>query len=202
MAHFPRTEPELLNLVDKMSAGLELNPKTFPNPPYITDALKKSKQHYLDAANEVAKLKTELGNAYKEKENYMTEMEDFMKADIRYAVELYGVDGKELSQIGYGPKSARTPLKVPGQTMKFKMNYEGDGSVSGEWEKPEDGGEPAAYRIEMRIRKEGDWILVESVTDTHAFIKGQVRGVELEFRVLAFNKAGAGMASNIVTITL
>ena len=64
-----------------------------------------------------------------------------------------------------------------------------------------DGGKPAFYKIH---RESGDdqWDEVGTSTDTEQLIGNQQRGVSLNFRVTAVNKAGEGPPSATVTVVL
>jgi hypothetical protein len=49
---------------------------------------------------------------------------------------------------------------------------------------------------------EGVWAIIDVVFDTKATLLDQDRGKELEYRVIAMNKAGEGMPSNTVMAVL
>ena len=44
----------------------------------------------------------------------------------------------------------------------------------------------------------GDWILVSLAMESEATLNSQERGKDLEYRVIAVNKAGEGVPSNTV----
>ena len=83
----------------------------------------------------------------------------------------------------------------------IKIRDEGDTWVFLTWEAPEDGCEVAVYRMQRR-EPPGEWMDVTTSTDRLELLRDQPRGVELEFRVLAKNRAGAGGPSATVKAVL
>ncbi|NNJ83873.1 MAG: fibronectin type III domain-containing protein [Gammaproteobacteria bacterium] len=79
----------------------------------------------------------------------------------------------------------------------------GKGRIDLTWEKPTDGGKVAAYKIKCREHATGTtWSNADTAMETAIILTGQQQGKELEFCVVAVNKAGEGMASNTVTAVL
>ncbi len=66
----------------------------------------------------------------------------------------------------------------------------------------ETSGNVAAFRAERRRREKGPWRDVSVAVETEILLSGQERGVQLEYHVIAVNKASEGKASNIVTVVL
>ena len=60
----------------------------------------------------------------------------------------------------------------------------------------------AAYRVQRRRRDGGDWIDVGTSVETAVTLRDQEPGAELEYRVIAVNRAGQGPASNVVRVVL
>lgn len=70
-------------------------------------------------------------------------------------------------------------------------------------EKPVAGGTPASYKIERReLTEGGTWALAGIAIEIEVTLNSQERGKELEYRVIAINKAGEGEPSNTVTAVL
>ena len=65
-----------------------------------------------------------------------------------------------------------------------------------------DGGRVSAYKIQRRNRPEGGWQEAGTAIETESTLVGQPKGVELEYRVIAINKAGEGSPSNTVMAVL
>jgi len=78
---------------------------------------------------------------------------------------------------------------------------EGDTWVLLTWDAPDEGGEVAVYQIQRR-QPRGKWEDEETSIDRIELLRGQPRGVELEFRALAMNRAGDGSPSATVSAVL
>jgi hypothetical protein len=80
---------------------------------------------------------------------------------------------------------------------------QGAGWLTLDWKKPVDGGAPASYKIERRdLTDGGAWTLVGIAIETEVTLNNQKRGKELEYRIIAVNKAGEGEPGNTVTALL
>nr|VFK15793.1 MAG: hypothetical protein BECKLPF1236A_GA0070988_101337 [Candidatus Kentron sp. LPFa]VFK31516.1 MAG: hypothetical protein BECKLPF1236C_GA0070990_101417 [Candidatus Kentron sp. LPFa] len=61
----------------------------------------------------------------------------------------------------------------------------------------------AAYKIKCREHTTGAvWANADTAMETEITLAGQIQGKELEYCVVAVNKAGEGVASNTVTAVL
>nr|VFJ72159.1 MAG: hypothetical protein BECKFW1821C_GA0114237_103225 [Candidatus Kentron sp. FW] len=63
-------------------------------------------------------------------------------------------------------------------------------------------GKAAAYRIQRREGDSETWLDAGMAMDTEVTLSNQPRGVRLEFRVVAVNRAGEGEPSNGVLARL
>ena len=79
---------------------------------------------------------------------------------------------------------------------------QGDGWVFLDWKQPAEGGKPAAYKVQRRVRDSGDWKDVGTAILTEATLVEQPQKIELEYRVVAINKSGEGSPSNTVMSVL
>jgi hypothetical protein len=70
------------------------------------------------------------------------------------------------------------------------------------WKAPATSGTPRAYKVMRRQRPEGDWSEVNTAVIAEANLINQPRGVELEYRIIAVNKAGEGQPSNTQMVVL
>ena len=71
-----------------------------------------------------------------------------------------------------------------------------------DWKAPAEGGKPAAYKVMRRERPSGQWQETATAVITEVTLVEQPRGPELEYRVIAVNKAGEGEESNTVMAVL
>lgn len=108
---------------------------------------------------------------------------------------------EQLSAFGWGLPRPKTALEPPGQTLNIVVLGEGKNWVVLDWKAPVDGGAVAAYKIQRRSNR-GDWEDVATSVESELHLKNQPRGAELEFQVIAFNRAGEGPPSGVVALVL
>lgn len=125
-----------------------------------------------------------------------------MKANLRYAENTTKFDGKKLGLLGWGARSARTSLEVPGEPRTLEILGAGEGWVLLDWKEPSDGGRVAAYKVQNRRRSDGSWRDAGMAVESEVILSDQERGTEVEYRVVAVNRAGASTPSPIVTVLL
>ena len=70
------------------------------------------------------------------------------------------------------------------------------------WKKPKDGGPIAFYQLRVRHHGKADWRDDAQCFETETVLENQERGIELEYCVVAVNKVGEGLESNIVAVLL
>ncbi|NIA07125.1 MAG: hypothetical protein GWP14_05740 [Actinobacteria bacterium] len=125
-----------------------------------------------------------------------------MKTDLRYAENTVDFDDDKLKLIGWAGRKQGTALAVPGQSRLLEAPRQGEGWVFLDWKAPSDGGKPAAYRVIRRERDGGSWEDVATAMLTEVTLVEQPRAKELEYQIIAVNKAGEGEASNTVMVVL
>jgi len=79
---------------------------------------------------------------------------------------------------------------------------QGEGWVFLDWKQPAEGGRVSAYKIQRRNCPEGAWQDVATAIETESTLVEQPKGKELEYRIIAINKAGEGEASNTAMVVL
>ena len=79
---------------------------------------------------------------------------------------------------------------------------QGDGSVMLAWKAPINGGNVTAYQVMRRPRAEGAFEDVATAVIPEATLTNQPKGVELEYQIIAINKAGQGPPSNTQMVVL
>ena len=202
MAKFPDTEAQIATLAQDLIHGFTAYAEDFPSPPVSTEELQTALAEYV-AAREVANAgAAAAAQGTAAKEDALQALVDRMKANIRYAENTVTFDDGKLQLLGWGGRKARTALEAPGQVRTLEVLREGEGWVYLDWKEPVDGGRVAAYKVQRRRRNDGPWIDAGMAVDSEATLNGQESGVELEFHVIAANKAGEGPASNIVRVVL
>ena len=157
---------------------------------------------YLNARNNLLTAKATAEQAIADKDGALEELVEALKDDIRYAENTVDFDDDKLKLIGWAGRKARTPLAAPGQARLLEAPKQGAGWVFLDWKAPVDGGKPAAYKVERRLRDGGGWENVATAILTEATLVEQPEKQELEYRIIALNKSGEGQPSNTVSIVL
>ena len=202
MARFPRTEAEIFDLAQAMMAGFSANMATYPAPTVSMIDLGSLIGDYATAQNDATAAQAAYEQAVTDKNDALEALVEAMKSDIRYAENTVDFDDDKLKLIGWAGRASATALQMPGQARLFEAPKQGEGWVFLDWKKPDDGGKPAAYKVMRRNRPDGLWAEVATAVVTEATLVEQPRGVELEYRVIAVNKAGDGEPSNTAMVVL
>ena len=202
MAQFPRTEAEIAALAQEMISGLAVNAATYPAPPVSLMELSMLRSGYVVAQNAVIAAQAAADQAYTDKADALEALADGMKTDLRYAENTVDFDDDKLKLIGWAGRAAATHLAIPGQTRLLEAVKQGEGWIMLDWKAPADGGRPAAYKVQRRERPAGAWAEAATAVITEATLVEQPRGSELEYRIIAVNKAGDGEESNTVMAVL
>jgi len=202
MARFPKTEAEVVALGQAMASGLTDNAVIYPAPPVAPLDLTALMNAYATAKNAAVATQAAAEEATTSKDEALEDLADAMKSDIRYAENTVDFDDDKLKLIGWAGRKERTPLAPPGQARLLEAPKQGEGWVFLDWKAPIDGGAPAAYKVMRRERPEGPWEEVATAVITEATLVEQPRGKELEYRIIAVNKAGDGEPSNTAMVVL
>jgi len=202
MARFPRTEPEVIALAQSMVSGLTDNAAVYPAPPVAPLDLTTLVSAYTTAKNAAIAAAAAAEDATATKDDALEDLADAMKSDIRYAENTVDYDDDKLKIIGWAGKKTPTALQPPGQTRLLEAPRQGDGWVFLDWKAPIDGGAPSAYKVMRRERPAGAWEDVATAVITEATLVEQPKGKELEYRIIAVNKAGEGEPSNTEMVVL
>jgi hypothetical protein len=109
---------------------------------------------------------------------------------------------EKLKLIGWAGKKEATPLAPPGQARLLEASKQGAGWVFLDWKAPLDGGKPKAYKAQRRLRSGGSWQDIATAIITEATLVEQPQKQELEYRIIAVNKAGEGEPSNTAMVVL
>jgi hypothetical protein len=202
MARFPRTEAEIKALAQNIVTGLTANLADFPAPPVAAAALQALLNSFITLCDEQVAATAAAEQATQTKAAGLEELSTAMKADLRYAEDAVNYDDAKLTALGWGGKAAATALEVPGQPRSLEAPRQGEGWIFLDWKQPADGGAVAAYKIERRERPSGNWTMISMAIESEATLNNQERGKDLEYRVIATNKAGESVPSNTVAAVL
>lgn len=204
MATFPKEEANILTLGQEMSAGLKANSETFPAPPVNALDLDAALSDFVAERDAAVAAQSAAVEATDNKQTALQNLSDRIKSNIRYAEQAVDFDDAKLKTIGWGGRRDPKPLEAPGRAQDLVSGEQGEGSIELKWQKPISGGKVSAYEIRRRNeenRAEG-WDVVKTSLSTEITLTGQPRGVQLEYVVVAMNKAGDGPVSNPVMAVL
>ena len=202
MARFPRTEAEVVALAQAMKGGLTDNAAIYPAPPVLPVDLTALVNTYTSVKNTAIAAQAVAEEATADKDDALDSLVEAMKTDIRYAENTVDFDDDKLKLIGWAGRKAASSLTPPGQARLLEAPKQGEGWVFLDWKAPADGGVPAAYKVMRRERPAGAWEEVATAVISEATLVEQPRGKELEYRIIAVNKAGDGEPSNTAMVVL
>lgn len=195
MAQFPRTEPEIVTLATRMEAGLLDNPAVYPAPPVVPPDLSGLKASFDNAANTAAAAYAAAESATADKKAALDSLVEALKSNIRYAENTVNFDDDKLKLIGWAGRATSVSLLPPGEVRNLEVLKQGAGWIVLDWKKPVDGGAVTAYKVMRRERPAGEWESVATAVVSEATLVDQPTGKELEYVVVAVNKAGEGAPS-------
>lgn len=201
---YPTREADILRLANDIATGLAAHSEAFPAAPVSPEQLEQALAAH-DANREAARdARAAAAQSTADKEGSLAQIQDMSKSVIRYAENHTRGDDGKLQLLGWGARRSRTTTvtEPPGQPSTLEVIREGKDWIFLDWKVPMEGGEVAAYRVQRRIREDGDWMDVGMSVESEVTLNGQESGVEYEYRVTAVNKAGESPPSNIARAVL
>jgi hypothetical protein len=185
-----------------MVYGLTEFPDDFPSSPVSVETLQESLGRFTRAKEVAATAQGATAAAFAEKEDAMQDLTENMKDILRYAETAARHDEARLKNIGWSARKEAGTLEVPGPPRTLEVKREGRGWVYLDWKTPAFGGAASAYRVVCRPRGEGDWKEAGLCFESMTVLTDQQQGVEIEYQVIAVNKAGESLPSNLITVAL
>ena len=136
------------------------------------------------------------------KDDALEDLVEALKSNILYAENTVNFDDVKLKLIDWAGRQTATALTLPGQSRLLESPKQGKGWVFLDWKAPIEGGKPKAYKIQRRLRDGGSWENMATALLTEATLVEQPQKQELEYRIIAVNKAGQGQPGNTVMVVL
>lgn len=202
MPQFPKSENDIVSLIHEIISGLEAHKDLFPDPPVSAEELKKQFETYLASADIAIGKQAETKHAVEVKNHDLETSMDSARMILRYAENITHGNDASLNYLGWGARRKPTRLMPPGQTRYLEAPRQGEGWIHLDWKQPKEGGKATAYRIQRREADSQTWLDTGMSMELEATVSNQPRGIHLEFRVVATNKAGDGEPSNGVSAVL
>lgn len=202
MARFPKREAEIAEMAGEMVNGLTANADDFPAPPMTPEELGAALDSYRAAHDAAVTAHSAAVEAVDAKNEALESLTDDMRLILHYAEHAVKHDPAKLQALGWGPRKTPAAPQAPGPARALQVIREGPGWVYLDWKRPSEGGAVAGYHVQVADSEGGEWTNVTMCFDTMAVLTDQERGKELIYRVITFNRAGEGLASNTVTALL
>ena len=202
MGKFPSREADIAALAGTMVHGLAENAEDFPNCPVSREVLQEALSRYTTARDTASSADGAAAEAHDEKQDAIGDLADKMKHVIRYAEIEARDDEAKLTNIGWSAR--RDPVKTlpPGPPRTLEVKRQGRGWVYLDWKSPAEGGTVSAYRVLSRTSGETEWKEIVLCFESMMVLTDQPQGVDLEFQIIAINKAGQSPSGNLVTVAL
>lgn len=198
---FPRSEAKVGALAAAIIQGLRHLGPGDPPPPVPVDQLEALDAEVKACHAATVRQDAEARIQHVEKAKVFRRYKKSLKTTLRWAEAVFRDHPEQLSAFGWGLPRPKTALEPPGQTLNIVILGEGKNWVVLDWKAPVDGGAVAAYKIQRRSNR-GDWEDVATSVESELHLKNQLRGAELEFQVIALNRAGEGPPSGVVALVL
>ena len=205
MAEFPQRENDIIGLARDMIDGLRENPELFPHPVVGPEELEEVSEEFWRASKVATKARTAAKAATKQKREVLQRLKRAMRRVLRHAESATSWDQKKLKLIGWGARRPGKQLQPPGQVADLRIFKEGRDWIALDWDPPpkETGtGKARAYRVERTRSGKDEWAPAGLAIEPSIMLKNQERGVEWQYRVIAINREGEGMESNVETAVL
>lgn len=199
---FPDAEPEIAALALRVIEGLRELGAELPAPPVPADELEARLDRFNSSKTRVVNATTTLREEHALNDRDLEHLVDGAKATLKYAEVVFRDQPERLNQLGWGPRRNGSSLEAPGEVRDIRIVSEGDTWVTLRWNPPVDGGAVGAYQIQRKKKDGGGWEDVGGSVGTVQTLSNQPRGIEMDYRVLAANKAGVGQPSATVTVVL
>ena len=201
MPTFPQKEIEIIGLAEIVNEGLTKMTQDFPSPPVAVADMQARMTEYNTALLATTETDMVSQQQHAAKDKALTQIRDGLKANLGYALISARKEPGKLAGLGWGARRSKTPLAAPGEVRDIAIGKQGDTWLILSWNPPVDGGLTAAYQIQ-RQQANGAWEEAGVSPASDHVMSNQPRGVQLSYRVIAINKAGAGSPSGVVTAVL
>ena len=197
---FPRSEAEIKELAMAVAQGFEEGEDRFPSPPVSAAELRAKLEHVHGVTAAALGSEATARAQRAARDEAVTDLAESLQLDLKYAEFAVREDPEWLKRLGWNTRRSPSPLQAPGEVRNITIDAEGEDWLVLKWKAPAEGGAPGVYRIQRR-RDAGPWEDIGISMDTEEVCGNQPRGVALEYRVFAVNKAGTGQPSATVSVT-
>jgi len=152
---FPTRENDIRVLAELLIDGLVDHPEYFPTPPVTPDDLKASFDSYKVARDTAIKAAGAAKDAFDVKDETLDVLTEHMRANLKYAEFAAGGDEGKLNMLGWGGRRSSKSLETPAQPRFLEVARSGKGWIFLDWKPPLEGGEVAAYKVQVARPEDG-----------------------------------------------
>jgi Fibronectin type III domain len=199
---YPKSEAGRIILAQQVIAGLTANSELDTGAPVKAAALQTRLDGFIAKRNAATLKEAESVQATQDKDDELELFDEDLKSDLRF-LELKAKKNEALlNEFGWGLPDDPTKLEKPGQPRTLEAPAQGAGFLFLDWKEAIDGGAVVNYKVQRRTLPNGVFEVVDSSIPSEITLLNQPRGVELEFRVIAVNKAGESVPSNTISVVL
>jgi len=202
MAKFPTREADVAAMAGTIISGLTEYAEEFPACPVSVETVQDALNRYSTAKDAAAIAQAAASDAFGVKEEALQHLADRMKDVLRYVETVGRHDERKLKLVGWSAKRDPANVEPPGAPRTLEVKREGRGWVYLDWKTPAEGGVVSAYRVVTRPAGATEWKEAVLCFESMTVLTDQPHGVEIEFQVIAINKAGDSLPSNLITVVL
>lgn len=201
MASFPKDETSTILLAELVANGMRNNSSVFPNPAVDPSSVQTDLAAYRAKLSSIQAAEAQTRLEIQEKNEIYERIRRATRYNIDYGETVARGDAAILELISWGNRAEGQRLQPPGQCRALEIIGQGDGWVRLDWKEPIDGGAVASYKLQ-RSEDGARFSDVGTAVESIAALFEQPTGKKLFYRVAAINRAGEGLPSNTVSLTL
>jgi hypothetical protein len=202
MPEFPRVEAKILDAARRLIGGMKneaINSSFMPVPEQnISDML----SDFMEKKAQIVQREAELKQLYIEKKGIFKSLVRAVKRNLKMLANNYGNDEAKMAHFGWGARRKPTPVRLPGQPRVLEATTQGTDWLELDWKQSKEGGKIKFYVVRRRIEAETKWQDVGVFFKTEAKILNQPRKLDMQYIVVAVNRAGESIPSNTVNVVL
>jgi hypothetical protein len=207
MPVLPRKDIDVIELCETMLAGYAAHAADFPSvTPETVAFLQDTLDGYKAVRSEYGDAKSQMRLKTLTKGEELDNLTKAMKSCLKKSEGDCTALPERLYQIGWGPRSAPQPVAPPYAPANLRSTAEGPGDIWMEW-KIVARSFVESWIIERRDQvapggEMGEWKVIGTSQKTSVHLISQPRGVQMEYRVRAYNNAGTSEPSAILPVVL
>jgi hypothetical protein len=204
MPRFPKSEADIFQMASMMVSGFYNYPAIFPS--CSVPQLLVARSAYITAQKNQVDAASVYRQATAAKDAGLSELVKIMKSCLQKSLVDTASEPAKMHLIGFGQNNNRYKIEKPYQPASLRAVIQTESSVVLEWKRPQQGGQVSNYIVERRqLLESGNfsrWSITGTCHNEKIELNDQPRGIQLEYRIKAVNKAGSSAPSNTEDVVL